>query len=110
MKGLFAVGLFLNADPHTGFNLGVVGLFNGGGFYSLGIQCLAIICIIAWTASTTYFVIGVSDLDLLTLIIDPRLLPYNTGSAMIGLESHNVMSDENQSETRHKKFFHVILP
>lgn len=68
---MFAVGLFVNDDPHTFFNLsGVVGLFNGGGFYSLGIQCLAIICIIAWTAATTFFVIGVSDLDILTLTLD----------------------------------------
>lgn len=56
---MVALGLFLDDDPQTRSNLGVNGLFNSGGWYSLGIQCLAIICIIAWTAACTLLVFGV---------------------------------------------------
>lgn len=55
--GTFAVGLFATTTaPDSEIN----GLFYGGGFHQLGLQCLAILSVAAWTAVTitiTFFVI-----------------------------------------------------
>ena len=55
--GTLAVGLFATTNaPDSEIN----GLFYGGGFHQLGLQCLAVITVAAWTAVTitiTFFVI-----------------------------------------------------
>ncbi|MBD5145862.1 MAG: ammonium transporter [Ruminococcus sp.] len=55
--GTIAVGLFATTNaPDSEIN----GLFYGGGFHQLGLQCLAVITVAAWTAVTitiTFFVI-----------------------------------------------------
>ena len=55
--GTLAVGLFATTNaPDCEIN----GLFYGGGFHQLGLQCLAVISVAAWTAVTitiTFFVI-----------------------------------------------------
>ncbi|MDE7289670.1 MAG: adenylate cyclase, partial [Oscillospiraceae bacterium] len=55
--GTLAVGLFATTSaPDSEIN----GLFYGGGFHQLGLQCLAVITVAAWTAVTitiTFFVI-----------------------------------------------------
>lgn len=55
--GTLAVGLFATTNaPACEIN----GLFYGGGFHQLGLQCLAVISVAAWTAVTitiTFFVI-----------------------------------------------------
>ncbi len=48
--GTFAVGLF--ATTSVPGNDTVQGLFYGGGFHQLGLQCLAIVTVGAWTAIT----------------------------------------------------------
>jgi hypothetical protein len=44
------VGLFATIDPLENTTMGRSGVFHGGGFYLLGVQTLAVITIIAWTA------------------------------------------------------------
>lgn len=56
--GTFAVGLF--ATTSVPGNDTVTGLFYGGGFHQLGLQCLAILTVGIWTAVTisiTFFII-----------------------------------------------------
>ncbi|MCR4645271.1 MAG: ammonium transporter [Oscillospiraceae bacterium] len=55
--GTFAVGLFATS---TAPDCTIDGLFYGGGFNQLGLQCLAIVAVGAWTAITigaTFFII-----------------------------------------------------
>ena len=52
-QGMLSVGLLMDNDPICALNRGNVGLFHGGGFYSLGVQLLAVVCIIAWSAFVT---------------------------------------------------------
>ena len=59
--GVFAVGLFANSR-YLGIEV-ADGLFHGGGFRQLGIQCVEIVAIIAWsiaTATLFFYVVGVA--------------------------------------------------
>ena len=49
----------MDEDKLSGLNNGSVGLFHGGGGYSLGIQAAAMVSIIAWSMLTTSLVLGV---------------------------------------------------
>ncbi|XP_013397780.1 putative ammonium transporter 3 [Lingula anatina] len=49
--GLLAVGLFVEIDYLEDMTKGHAGLFKGGGMYLLGVQSLAVICIIVWSAA-----------------------------------------------------------
>ncbi|KAK3097740.1 hypothetical protein FSP39_012695 [Pinctada imbricata] len=51
--GLLAVGLFARNDPLENTTQGRSGLFHGGGFYLLGVQTLACVCIVAWSVLTS---------------------------------------------------------
>lgn len=62
--GMIALGLFLDQDVDPAFSNYQVGLFNGGGWYSIGVQCLAIICIIAWTGACTMLVYGLLKMSI----------------------------------------------
>lgn len=56
--GTFAVGLFAtDTVPECTVN----GLFYGGGFTQLGLQCLGIITVLAWTAVTMFIVFKLID-------------------------------------------------
>ena len=59
-QGMLAVGLFVSEDLITGLSRGNAGLFHGGGFYLLGVQVLAIVCLIAWSTVVTYVLLTVS--------------------------------------------------
>lgn len=59
--GVFAVGLFANSR-YLGIEV-ADGLFHGGGFKQLGILCVEIVAIIAWsiaTATLFFYVVGVA--------------------------------------------------
>ena len=49
--GTIAVGLFACNEKY-----GTKGLFYGGGFRQLGVQCLGVVCILAWTIVTMFLV------------------------------------------------------
>jgi ammonium transporter len=57
--GLLSVGFFMNDEPQSGLNKGHVGLFHGGGGYSLGIQAACAASIIAWSSIFTLIVLSV---------------------------------------------------
>ena len=51
MQGVLAVGIFVDVDiTNENFSNGQRGLLHGGGFYLLGVQTLAAVVIICWTA------------------------------------------------------------
>ncbi len=52
--GTLAVGLFACNEKY-----GTKGLFYGGGFRQLGVQCLGIVCILAWTVVMMFLVFKV---------------------------------------------------
>ena len=55
-----AIGLFIETEPVMQLHNGQKGLFKGGGFHSLGIQTLAIVCIIAWASIVSFILLMVS--------------------------------------------------
>ena len=55
-----AVGLFVEEDKAEGMHKGRVGLFHGGGLYLLGVQFLAVLCIVAWSGMLTFIMLLVS--------------------------------------------------
>lgn len=61
LQGLLAVGLFVEQDPIENLTGGSSGLFHGGGWYLLGIQTLSAVCEIAWSATTTFIMLFVSN-------------------------------------------------
>lgn len=60
--GTICVGLFAIIEPdnlpHGGLTRGQTGLFKGGGFYLLGIQMLAVLCVSLWSGFTTWFLLA----------------------------------------------------
>ena len=50
---MIAGGLFIHDDPITNANNGSVGLFRGGGLRLLGLQLLAIVCVMLWVSFIT---------------------------------------------------------
>lgn len=50
--GTIAVGLFATSTAPGNEETGIVGLFYGGGFHTLGIQLLGFVTVVAWTAIT----------------------------------------------------------
>ena len=58
--GMMSVGIFCKRYPHEdGYSL-YDGLIHGGGLYLLGVQTLASLVLIAWSASTTGLLLLVS--------------------------------------------------
>ncbi len=55
--GMLAVGLFVDIDPLEDMTAGRRGLFHGGGFYLLGVQTLAVVCIIAWSGLVSFILL-----------------------------------------------------
>ena len=56
---MLAVGLFAEKDHLEGFSA-YAGLFHGGGFYLLGVQILACVSCILWSACITFLLIKVT--------------------------------------------------
>ncbi len=54
--GTIAVGLFACNEKY-----GTKGLFYGGGFRQLGVQCLGVVCILAWTIVTMFLVFKIIE-------------------------------------------------
>ncbi|XP_068244370.1 putative ammonium transporter 3 isoform X2 [Palaemon carinicauda] len=61
MWAMIAIGLFVKADGILKMTNGNSGLFRGGGFYLLGIQTLACLCIIVWSMISTFTILKVID-------------------------------------------------
>ncbi|CAH1778551.1 unnamed protein product [Owenia fusiformis] len=55
--GMISVGLFASYDPIENMSKGQNGLFRGGGFYLLGVQLLACVCITIWSACMTLLIL-----------------------------------------------------
>ena len=51
---MIAAGIFVDIDRLEDFSGGLKGTNYGGGFYLMGVQILAIVCITAWTVVTTF--------------------------------------------------------
>ncbi|XP_045136812.1 putative ammonium transporter 3 isoform X2 [Portunus trituberculatus] len=58
---MVSIGLFVQADSLQQMTSGYSGLFRGGGFYLLGIQSLACLCIIVWSMSATFIILFAID-------------------------------------------------
>ena len=57
-------GLLVENDPTVeDIDRGNLGLFKGGGFYLLGVQLLACVCIMVWSGSVTFILLVVSRYD-----------------------------------------------
>ncbi|XP_071537950.1 putative ammonium transporter 2 isoform X2 [Panulirus ornatus] len=54
---MVAIGLFVQEDTLIGFTGGHAGVFRGGGFYLLGVQCLACLCISVWAMCSTFTIL-----------------------------------------------------
>ncbi|GAB6019404.1 hypothetical protein CHUAL_000984 [Chamberlinius hualienensis] len=52
--GLLSCGIFPDSDQVLNINSGGAGLFKGGGWYMLGVQALACVCLSTWSAITTF--------------------------------------------------------
>ncbi|XP_050725760.1 putative ammonium transporter 3 [Eriocheir sinensis] len=61
MWAMIAIGLFVQADTLEGMTNGYSGLFRGGGFYLLGVQSLACLCISVWSMSATFIILYLID-------------------------------------------------
>ena len=57
---MLSVGLFVDQDSVMNLNKGNIGLFHGGGGYSLGIQALSCLCVVVWGAITSLMLLVVS--------------------------------------------------
>jgi ammonia channel protein AmtB len=57
---MLSVGIFVDIDPYEDTTHGQKGLIHGGGFRLLGIQALACLAIIAWSAGTSFILLYVS--------------------------------------------------
>ncbi|OWF51366.1 ammonium transporter 3 [Mizuhopecten yessoensis] len=57
--GMLAVGLFAENEPLENTTQGRAGVFHGGGFYLMGIQMLSIVCLVAWSAVTSFLLLMV---------------------------------------------------
>ncbi|XP_013397764.1 putative ammonium transporter 3 [Lingula anatina] len=57
--GLLSVGLFVDQDNIQNLTYGRKGAFRGGGFYLLGVQTLAAVVIIVWSAVTSFLLLKV---------------------------------------------------
>ncbi|UYV70577.1 amt-3, partial [Cordylochernes scorpioides] len=68
--GLLAVGLFIEADRTLELSHGRSGLLRGGGGYLLGVQALAIVSIVLWSAGSTFLLLKAID-----LVLPIRLAP-----------------------------------
>ncbi|XP_069136680.1 putative ammonium transporter 3 [Argopecten irradians] len=55
--GMMAVGLFAENDSLENTTRGLSGVFHGGGFYLLGIQLLSVVCLIVWSALTSFLLL-----------------------------------------------------
>ncbi|CAD5111269.1 unnamed protein product [Dimorphilus gyrociliatus] len=55
--GMIAVGIFGDDDKIERITDGRSGLTHGGGFYLLGVQVLAIVCIVGWSGSISFILL-----------------------------------------------------
>ncbi|XP_074651675.1 putative ammonium transporter 3 [Tubulanus polymorphus] len=60
--GMLSLGFFCDVDPVIDASGGQAGLFHGGGFRLLGVQTLACVCVIAWSAATSFIMLKSIDM------------------------------------------------
>ena len=73
---MLLTGLFVEEDNIEGTNRGQLGLFFGGGFYLLGIQLLACVCIMAWSGAITFILLFVSVKPTSVPTVPPKKLGH----------------------------------
>ncbi|CAL7933244.1 unnamed protein product [Xylocopa violacea] len=66
--GIIAIGLFADNPHPLNTTSGRRGLFKGGGWYLLGVQCLAVVCLALWS-----FTISITLLWMINKIIPIRM-------------------------------------
>ncbi|CRK86663.1 CLUMA_CG000499, isoform A [Clunio marinus] len=90
--GVLAVGLFAD-DTHLGSTSGRLGVLKGGGWYLLGVQSLAVICIVFWATSSTFLLLWIVN-KITPLRMDPK-------DELLGADytEHNIMSSPVAKET-----------
>lgn len=59
--GVIAVGLFADNPIPLATTNGRTGLFKGGGWYLLGIQCLSALCLTVWGLGSTFLLLWMID-------------------------------------------------
>lgn len=56
---MMVVGMLVEDDPVENYDRGNYGLLKGGGFYLIGVQVLACICIMVWSGTITFILLMV---------------------------------------------------
>ena len=56
---MLSAGFFVDIDRLEDFSGGLKGINWGGGFYLLGVQTLAVVCIIAWSVVVSFLLLMV---------------------------------------------------
>ena len=57
---MLSVGFFMSSDSISGLSNGKAGVFHGGDGSSIGVQLLAVLCIIAWSGTIALVINAVS--------------------------------------------------
>ena len=115
--GILAVGLFADSR-FTGITV-EDGLFNGGGFHQLGLQCLETVAIIAWSigvVSPFFWIVGaVISRDpknpragLILVFDDAEEYPHQADPHMHDCREDNIDMNDVKENVRDKSFYDHI--
>lgn len=69
--GVIAVGLFADDPKPLSTTSGRMGLFRGGGWYLLGIQCLSALCLLSWGILSTFVLLWIIN-KIVPIRMDPH--------------------------------------
>lgn len=69
--GVISVGLFADNPKPLGTTNGRMGLFKGGGWYLLGIQCLCALCLLSWGILSTFILLYIIN-KIVPIRMDPN--------------------------------------
>ncbi|GAB0090904.1 Ammonium transporter [Sergentomyia squamirostris] len=89
--GVLAVGLFADNPIPLDTTNGRRGLFKGGGWYLISVQCLGILCICTWATITTYMLLWVINkvipirMDPFEELLGADLMEHRVRHGQIGL-------------------------
>ena len=87
---MLAVGLFVDIDPLEDMTAGRRGLFHGGGFYLLGVQTLAVVSIIGWSALVSFLLLyGIDKVMGLRMSLEEEILGADFCEHGIGEGPHD---------------------
>lgn len=99
--GVVAVGLFAEAVP-LGTTNARAGLFLGGGWYMLGVQSLAAVCLTVWGVLVTFIILFIVDkITPLRMDEHEELLGADFAEHNIEPTKCQCCCDSNEKETNH---------